>query len=99
MKSGTSAVHDSPDETVWSTAHVVMLGAVVSRTVKVAVHVVALPAASVTVIVTALAPRFAVAPATGDCVTTKVELQLSRATTPAVKSGTRAVHEAPAEAD
>jgi hypothetical protein len=98
VKSGTSAVQAASAETVWSAAQLVMPGAVVSTTVKVAVHVVVLPAASATVIVTVLAPRLALAPATGDCVTTRLELQLSAATTPTVKSGTSAVQAASAEA-
>jgi len=70
----------------------------VSTTVNVAVHVVVLPAASATVMVTVVAPKLAVLPANGDCVIVNDELQLSVATTPAVKSGTGAPHEATASA-
>ncbi len=73
-----------------------MLGAVESATVKLVEHCVVLPAASATVMVIAVEPRFAVEPANGDCVIVRDELQLSRATTVAVKSGTKAVQEAPA---
>lgn len=63
-----------------------MLGAVVSTPVKLVVQVVVLPAASATVIVTVVAPRPTIEPATGDCVT-EVTAQLSVAVTPPVKSG------------
>ena len=96
VKSGTSAVQLASAFTDWSAAQVVMLGAVASTTVTVAVQVVVLPAASATVMVTTVAPRLAVLPAAGDCVVVSVELQLSTATTPAVRSGTRAVQLAPA---
>ena len=75
------------------------VGAVVSVTVNVAVQVALLPAASVTVIVTVFAPKLAVLPASGDCVIVRDELQLSVASTPAVKFGTGAPHEATASAD
>ena len=89
VKSGTSAVQFAPAETVWSAAQVVTVGFVVSRTVKVVVQVVMLPAASVTVSVIVLAPRTPAEPAAGDCVTEAMP-QLSLATTPAVKFGTAA---------
>jgi hypothetical protein len=97
VKSGTSAVQLAPADSVCAGAQVVMSGAVVSLTVNVAVHVVVLPAASVAVIVIVVEPRFAVEPATGDCVTDGEAVQLSATTTPAVKSGTSAVQFAPAE--
>jgi len=70
----------------------------VSTTVNVAVHVVVLPAASATVMVTVVAPKLAVVPANGDCVIVNDEVQLSVAITPAVKFGTGAPHEATASA-
>ncbi len=81
---------------VWLAAQVVMNGAVVSATVKVAVQDVELPEASDTVMVTIVAPRLAVEPAAGDW-TVEDTPQLSTETTPAVKSGTSAVQVAPAE--
>ena len=65
---------------------------------NVAVHVVVLPAASATVMVTVVAPKLAVVPANGDCVIVNDEVQLSVAITPAVKFGTGAPHEATASA-
>ena len=68
---------------------------------KVAVQVEVLPAASATVNTMAFAPFGSAVPTIGDCVTTSAlaAVMLSVATTPAVKSGTVAVHEAPALAD
>ena len=64
-----------------------MLGAVESATVRLVEHCAVLPAASATVMVTVVEPRFAVEPANGDCVIVSDELQLSVAITPAVRSG------------
>jgi len=68
---------------------------------KVAVQVEVLPAASATVRTMELAPFGKAVPTTGDWVTISAlaAVMLSVATTPAVKSGTVAVHEAPAFAD
>jgi hypothetical protein len=74
-----------------------IVGDVVSTTVRVLVHVDVLPAASATVSVIVLAPKPTDAPARGDCVTVKLLLQLSEARTPAVKSGTSAMHEPSAD--
>jgi hypothetical protein len=94
VKSGTKAVQLAPAETVWSAAQAVMLGAVASTTVTVAVQVVVLPDESVAVSVTTVAPRLAVLPAAGDCVTTTG--QASVVVTEPVRSGTKAVQLAPA---
>jgi len=96
VTSGTKPWQLASAFTVCAGAQVVMLGAVVSATVKVVVQVVVLPAASATVIVTVVAPRAATSFAAGDCVIVRDELQLSLAMTPAVKSGTKAVQVAPA---
>src|SRR5207244_7314207 len=66
-----------------------MVGGVVSLTVKLVLHVDALPAASVAVIVTGCGPQPTTVPAAGDCVSV-TPLQLSEATVVAVKSGTAA---------
>jgi hypothetical protein len=87
VRSGNRAVHEAPADKVCDAAQAVMAGAVVSTTVIVALQVELLPAASVTVIVTAFAPNEATAPANGDCVIVSDELQLSVATTPPVRSG------------
>lgn len=73
-----------------------IVGAVVSFTVRVVVQLVVLPAASATVSVMVVLPSAATEPAAGDCVV-EVTAQLSAETTLAVKSGTRAVQLAPAE--
>jgi hypothetical protein len=88
VKSGTSAWQFAPAETVWFEAQVAMTGAVVSTTVIVALHVELLPAASVAVIVTTVAPVDRLAPAAGDWVT--VTTHASLVTTEATRSGTRA---------
>jgi hypothetical protein len=75
-----------------------MTGAVVSETVKLVLHMEVLPAASATVMTIVVAPRPAAVPAAGDCVI-EATPQLSAATTPDVKSGTKAVQLSPAEAD
>src|SRR5437867_2972256 len=67
-------------------AQVVMVGAVVSRTMNEAVQVLKLPARSVAVMVTVLVPRPTRVPMAGLCVTL-VALQLSAATTALVKVG------------
>src|SRR5438876_10511576 len=61
-------------------AQVVIVGAVVSRTMNEAVQVLKLPATSVAVMVTVLVPRLTSVPMAGLCVTV-VALQLSAATT------------------
>ena len=68
------------------------MGAVASLTVKVRVHVLELPAASVTVIVTVVTPDPTSVPAVGDWVITSeaAAVQLSVAVTPVVKFGTDA---------
>ena len=71
-----------------------MLGAVVSTTVIVALHVELLPEASVAVIVTTVAPVVRLAPAAGDWVT--VTTHASLVNTLVVRSGTSAVQFAPA---
>jgi hypothetical protein len=76
----------------------VIVGAVVSFTVKVVAHVEKLPDASVAVIVTGCGPNPTRVPAVGDCVSVTL-LQLSVAVVVAVKSGTAAWHEAFAEPD
>jgi len=96
VRSGIVEAQFAPASRAWSAAQVAMTGAVVSATVRVAVQLVVLPAASDTVMVTTVAPRFAVEPAAGDW-TVEVTPQLSADTTPAVKSGTSAVQVAPAE--
>ena len=92
MKSGTRAWQLPSAATVWFAAQVVMVGAVTSLTVRVAVQVELLPAASVAVRVIVFAPRTAAEPAAGDCVTVTVPGQLSVAVVPATKSGTTAAH-------
>ena len=69
-----------------------MVGGVVSLTVNVVVQVVALLQASLTVIVTVVAPKPTNVPAVGLCVFVREPLavQLSVAVTPPVKSGTAA---------
>lgn len=96
VKSGSEAVQFAPAEADCAAAHDVMVGAVVSLTVRVTVHCELLPATSVAVRVIVVAPRPTEVPANGDCVTVTV-LQLSRAVTPAVKSGTSAEQLARAE--
>ena len=96
VKSGSEAVQLAPAEPVCAVAQEVMLGAVVSLTVRVAVHCELLPATSVAVRMIVVAPTPTEVPTAGDCVTVTV-LQLSRATTPPVKSGTRAEQLARAE--
>ena len=87
VRSGTRAEQFASATSVCDEAQVSIDGAVVSTTVIVALQVELLPAASVTVIVTAFAPNEATAPANGDCVIVSDELQLSVATTPPVRSG------------
>ena len=96
VKSGTKALQFADALSVCAVPHAVMLGAVVSTTLKLVVHCELLPAASVTVMVMVVEPKAAVAPANGDCVIVSDELQLSVADTAEVKSGTRAVQLAPA---
>jgi hypothetical protein len=96
VRSGIRAEQALSTLSVCDEAQLVMLGAVVSTTVKVVVQVELLPAASVTVIVTVVTPRLAALPASGDCVTVKDGLQLSLASTPPVKSGSGAAQPAPA---
>ena len=91
VKSGRAVVQFAPAEPVWAAAQLVNVGAVVSTTVKVTRQVEVLPAASVAVIVTTLAPRVAVEPLAGDCVIVGETVQLSVATTVPVKSGSSAV--------
>ena len=71
-------------------AHVVIVGAVLSVTVNVFVHVLKLPAASVTVIVTVVTPFVTTVPAAGDWVIASepAAVQLSVAVTPLIKLGT-----------
>src|SRR5260370_1123856 len=71
-----------------------IVGGVVSATVSVAVQVVWLPEASVTVMVMTVLPNAAAEPARGDCDFTKAAagVQLSDATNCASKSGTSAWH-------
>ena len=78
-----------------------MTGWVLSVTVKEVEQVVKFPAASVTVIVTVVAPVVTGVPAVGDCVmiSSFVAVQLSVAVTFPVKSGRVAWHEAFAKAD
>jgi hypothetical protein len=56
VKSGTLAVQVAPAEAVWGAAHELIVGAVVSFTVRVAVQVELLPATSSAVIVIVVAP-------------------------------------------
>jgi hypothetical protein len=73
-------------------------GGVLSETVNVVEQVLLLFAASVAVIVTVVTPKPTETPASGDWVIVTVPLQLSVATVPEVKLGTRAEQVAPAEA-
>jgi hypothetical protein len=79
-----------PVDTVWLPAQAVMLGGVISVTVKVLVQVLKFSEPSVTVIVMVLTPDGASVPASGDWVITREpgEVQLSVAVTAPVKSGT-----------
>src|SRR5881394_1683825 len=89
LKSGTSAWQVASAKALWLGAQLVIVGGVLSVTVKVAVQVDSLLAASLTcrVMVVTSSPREV--PAVGVWVTTTGPLQ-SLATTPAVKSGTNA---------
>src|SRR5206468_2196599 len=96
VKLGTAAWQLALAEPVRLVAQVVMVGAVVSRTMNEAAQVLKLPAASVAVIVTVLVPRPTRVPMAGLCVTV-AGLQLSDATTALVKLGTAAWQPALAE--
>src|SRR5213593_1885960 len=89
VKLGTAAWQLALAEPVMFVAQVVIVGAVVSRTINKAAQVLKLPATSVAVIVTVLVPRPTSVPMAGLCVTV-VALQLSDATTALVKLGTAA---------
>src|SRR5438876_9053814 len=91
VKSGTGAWHRPLAKALWFEAQVVMVGGVLSVTVKVAVQVDSLVAASVTCSVTVVTPRPTSVPASGVCVIDSgAEPLQSVATTPLVKSGTGA---------
>jgi hypothetical protein len=76
---------------VWLSAQLRIAGAVVSRTITVAVQFVELPAASETASVTTVEPRGTRVPAGGACVTLTA-VQLSVAETSPVRSGRAAWH-------
>ena len=90
VKFGTVEVQLALVKPVCAGAQAVMVGLILSVTVKLLVQVVALLAASFTVIVTIVTPVVTTVPAIGDCVITNalVAEQLSVATTAEVKSGT-----------
>ena len=92
-KLGIRAPQAASADTVWGGAQAVKAGGVASSTTKVAVQVELLPTASATVSVMTCEPLARAVPASGDWVTTKepAAVVLSVATTPAVKSGTKAV--------
>ena len=98
VKFGTAAWQVLPALAIWFEPHDDIVGAVASLTVNVLVHVLELPAASVTVIVTVVTPVPTSVPAVGDCVITSeaAAVQLSVAVTPVVKFGTAAWQVLPA---
>src|SRR3989442_598021 len=91
VKSGTAAWQAPLAKALWFEAQVVIVGGVLSVTVKVAVQVASLVAASMTCSVTVVTPSPTNVPAVGVCVINKGAAPLqSLATTPLVKSGTAA---------
>lgn len=98
VKSGVAPMQLESAETIWVGAHALMTGGVVSLTVNDVRHVAVSSDGSVAVRVTFVVPRPTGVPAGGVCVMLVTE-QLSLAVASATKSGTGAVHVAPAEAD
>src|ERR1051326_5256526 len=89
VKSGTDAWQLTLAKALWLGAQVVIEGAVLSLTVKLAVQVDSLLAASLTWRVTVVTPKPTVVPELGVWLTVTGPLQ-SVATTPPVKSGSKA---------
>lgn len=92
-KLGTADMHEAFAEPTWLGAQLVIVGGVVSTTVKDVVHVETLLDASVTVTVTLWKPRPNSVPAAGSCVFVTL-LQLSLAIVAAAKFGVAPKHEA-----
>ena len=96
VNTGTAAWQDAFAKAVCGPGQVIIVGGVLSVTVNVVAQVVVLPAASLTVMMTEVAPSVTVVPAAGACVMTNDPdaVQLSVATTAGIKLGRLDWHEA-----
>ncbi len=87
VKSGTSASQEASAAADWSPAQVTISGSVWSETVRVNPQVFELPESSVTENEMGVSPRERIVPGEGVWTMSRAESQASKATTPAVKSG------------